>query len=150
MKNNTIVLSLLLLFLFPLIVTSQKNKHNSQRQNQHSNSVESIKTQMVKIQEKLNLDGLQAVIVERILKKYADKKKQLRTQSEPSDVLMAKMRDLRLKQNEELAKVLTEEQITLLNKMFKEQKNQGSLQSKKGSGRGSGKGRRKGRQLNNF
>jgi hypothetical protein len=141
MKNYTIVLSLFVLLLSTQIATSQNHGKNSQSNNRNSNSVESIEKQMVKIQEKLGLDGLQAVLVERILQKYANEKKQLRNLSDSGDVMRAKMRDLNIKRNDELSEILTEEQITLLNKTFKEPNNQRNSQSKKGSGKGSGKGK---------
>ncbi len=143
MKNYIIVLIVFL--LSAQIATSQKKNKNSQNNNRNSNSVESVEKQMVKIQEKLGLDGLQAVLVERVLQKYVNKKKELRkNQSGSSDVMRAKMRDLNIKRNDELSEMLTEEQITSLNKIFKEQQSsQRSSQSKKGSGRGSGKGKGK-------
>ncbi len=150
MKNYKILVPIVLLFLSSQIITSQKHSKNSQGNNRNSNSVESIEKQMVKIQEKLGLDGLQAVLVERILQKYATKKKELRKQSDSGDVMRAKMRDLNLKRNNELSELLTEEQLVLLNKIFKEQNNQKKYQSKKGKGKGSGSGKRMGKGSRNF
>jgi len=149
MRNYKILLPILLFFLSTQIATSQKHGKNSQSSNRNSNSVESIEKQMVKIQEKLSLDGLQAVLVERILQKYVNEKKELRrNQSDSGDVMRAKMRDLNIKRNDELSEILTEEQLTLLNKIFKEQNSQRNSQSKKGSGKGTRKG--KGNGLKRF
>jgi len=146
MKNYTILLSLLVILLSAQIATSQK-----QSKNRNSNSIESIEKQMIKIQEKLGLDGLQAVLVERILQKYVNEKKQLRrNQSDSGDVIRAKMRDMNMQRNDELSEILTEEQLALLNKIFKEQSSQRNSQSKKGSGKGSGKRKGKGNGLRSF
>jgi len=151
MRNYKILLPILLFFLSTQSATSQKHGKNSQTSNRNSNSVESIEKQMVKIQEKLSLDGLQAVLVERILQKYVNEKKELRrNQSDSGDVMRAKMRDLNMKRNDELSEILTEEQLTLLNKIFKEQNSQRNSQSKKGSGKGSRKGKGKGNGLRKF
>jgi len=150
MKKYTIFISLIVLFLFPLIATSQKNSHNSQRSNQSSNSVESIEKQMIKIQEKLGLDGLEAVLVERVLQKYATKKKKLRRQSDNRQVMMAKIQDLNLKRDNELSEILTEDQMAKLKKVFKEQSSQKKSQSKKGKGKGSESGKRMGKGSRNF
>ena len=146
MKKHTLFIPLLILFLFPLIITSQKNSHNQQRSNQNSNQVESIEKQMVKIQEKLGLDGLQAVLIERVLQKYAIKKKELRKQLENRQVMMAKMQNLNLERDNELSELLTEEQMVELKKVFKEASSQKKPQAKKGSGQGSGKGKGRGRK----
>jgi len=145
MKNYILFISFLVLFIYPQIVTSQKNNQNSHKNNRNSNSVESVEKQMVKIQEKLGLDGLQSVLVERILQKYATKRKELRNQSDSGEVMRAKMRDLTMNRNEELSEVLTGEQITSLDKIVKEQNSQRNSQSKKGSNKGSGKGKGQGR-----
>jgi len=144
MKNYILFISLLVLLLIPLLASSQKNNHNSHRSNNNSNTVESIEKQMVKIQEKLGLDGLQAAVVQNILEKYSKKKKQLRNQSEDRQVMMAKIQDVNLEQNQELSEILTEEQLANFQKIFKEQKSQNNSQSKKGNGSGSGKRKGKG------
>jgi len=148
MKNYTLLISLLVLLLIPFLASSQKNNHNSQKSNNNSNTVESIEKQMVKIQEKLGLDGLQDAVVQNILEKYSKKKKQLRNQSEDRKVMSAKMQDLNLEQNQELSEILTEEQMADFQKIFKEQRSQNNPQSKKGNGSGSGK--RKGKGLRRF
>ena len=144
MKNYTLLISLLVLLLIPFLASSQKNNHNSQRSNNNSNAVESIEKQMVKIQEKLGLDGLQAAVVQNILEKYSKKKKQLRNQSEDRQVMKAKIQDVNLEQNQELSEILTEEQMTDFKKLFKEQRSQNNSPSKKGNGSGSGKRKGKG------
>ena len=130
MNNYRVLFSFLLIFFFTQITTSQKNNQNSSRSNKKFTSEESIENRFTQIQEKLGLDGLQMVIVKNIILKYNDKKKLLRDQYENSQIMMAEINDINLKQDEELSKVLTEDQIVILHEFQLEQRKEKEIQAR--------------------
>lgn len=130
MNNYSILFSFLLIFFFTQITTSQKNNQNSSRSNKKVTSEISIENHFIQIQEKLGLDGLQMVIVKNIILKYYDKKILLRDQYENSQIMMAEINEINLKQDEELSKVLTEDQIVILHEFQLEQRKEKEIQAR--------------------
>lgn len=72
MKYNRVLISLLVIFFFTQIATSQNN--NSSRSGKKINSEKTNENYFAKMQEKLGFDGLQIVIVKNIILKYNSKK----------------------------------------------------------------------------
>ena len=130
MNIYRILFSFLLFFFFTQITTSQKNNQNSSRSNKKVTSEKSIENHFIQIQEKLGLDGLQMVIVKNIILKYNDKKILLRDQYENSQIMMAEINEINLKQDEELSKVLTEDQIVILHEFQLEQRKEREIQAR--------------------
>ncbi len=129
-KNNRILISLLVVFFFTQIINSQKNNKNSTRSRKKDNSEEITKNSIGKFQEKIGLDDLQMVIVKNILLKYDNQKKLLRDQYGNSEVLMTEINDLNLTQDDELSKILTEDQIVILHEFQLEQRKEKEYQAR--------------------
>ena len=130
MNNYRILFSFLLIFFFTQITTSQKNNQNSSRSNKKFTSEKSVENHFTQIQEKLGLDGLQMVIVKNIILKYNDKIKLLRDQYGNGQIMMAEIKDISLKRDEELSKVLTEDQIVIFNEFQLEERKKREIQAR--------------------
>jgi len=130
-KNNRVLISLLVVFLFTQIITSQKNNQKSSRSSKKDNSEKNINNSLVKFQEKIGLDDLQMVLVKNIFLKYDNQKKLLIDQYENSEVMMTEFNDINLKQDDELSKILTEDQIVILHEFQLEQRNEKEYQARK-------------------
>ena len=130
MNNYRILFSFLLIFFFTQITTSQKNNQKSSRSNKKVTSEKSIGNQFMQIEERLGLDGLQMVIVKNIILKYNDKIKLLRDQYGNGQIMMAEMKDINLKRDEELSKVLTEDQMVILHEFQLEQRKEREIQAR--------------------
>ena len=130
MNNYRILFSFLLIFFFTQISTSQKNNQNSSRSNKKVTSEKSIGNHFMQIEEKLGLDGLQMVIVKNIILKYNDKIKLLRDQYGNGQIMMAEINDINLKRDEELSKVLTEDQMVILHDFQVEQRKEREIQAR--------------------
>ena len=130
MNIYRILFSFLLFFFFTQITTSQKNNQNSSRSNKKIRSEKSIENPFMQIEEKLGLDGLQMVIVKNIILKYNEKIKLLRDQYGNGQIMMAEINDINLKRDEELSKVLTEDQIVILHEFQLEQRKEREIQAR--------------------
>ncbi len=130
MNNYRILFSFLLFFFFTQITTSQKNNQNSSRSNKKFTSEKSIENHFMQIEKKLGLDGLQMVIVKNIILKYNDKIKLLRDQYGNGQIMMAEINDINLKRDEELSKVLTEDQMVILHEFQLEQRKEREIQAR--------------------
>jgi len=89
--------------------------NTSLAQKQHrANPEKIIGQQMGKIEQLLNLDDLQAVIVKNTLVKYAKKRLVARQSSNKSQIVRAKMEEIKQKEQNDLSKILDKEQLKKL------------------------------------
>ena len=130
MNNYWVLFSFLLFFFFTQITTSQKNNQNSSSSNKKVTSEKSVENHFMQIEEKLGLDGLQMVIVKNIILKYNNKIKLLRDQYGNGQIMMAEINDINLKRDEELLKVLTEDQMVILHEYQLEQRKEREIQAR--------------------
>ncbi|WP_428740505.1 hypothetical protein [Tenacibaculum sp.] len=89
---------------------------------QQQNADEVINQQLAKVQEELKLDNLQIAIIKEIILKYNQEKENVRTKDIPIDEKRIQFQEINIKQEKELGKFLTEEQITVFKKIMKEHK----------------------------
>lgn len=125
--NNSIWLLLIITVLSFNHITSAQSKSTNQNQE------ENIKEFSKKVQVEFKLDDLQTVFIENTLIDNYRKKMELVQSSERNAILMEKVREIDLSRDQDLLKILSEEQLTQLKAMMKNQ-SKSTKKPKKGKG----------------
>ncbi|TDQ27560.1 hypothetical protein [Tenacibaculum caenipelagi] len=108
--KNFILTSLLFLLLTGKSFTQQQNTDKI------------IDQLLEKVQEKLKLDNLQIAIIKEIILKFNQEKNNLRNKDIPIDEKRIQFQEINIRQEKELSKFLTEEQVTAFKQIMKEHK----------------------------
>ncbi|MCB0475689.1 MAG: hypothetical protein KDC69_08430, partial [Flavobacteriaceae bacterium] len=107
MLKNYRYFTLLFTFLFFQLAVAQSDKEKPSPE-------EIIKQKMEEVRKNISLDDLQAVYVENTLLKYYHQKDELLQRNDRTDILKAEMVELNAKQDQELLRVLNDEQLVKL------------------------------------
>lgn len=100
------------------------------------NPEEMINMQMEKITPALDLENLEAILVKNILIKYTKERIALRNQNIEREVMMEKIKEISIKQEEELSNILSEEQLEKFKKLQEEYRNRNANPTRRpGAGR---------------
>lgn len=133
MLKNYRYFTLLFTFLFFQLAVAQSDKEKPSPE-------EIVKQKMEEVRKNISLDDLQAVYVENTLLKYYHQKDELLQRNDRTDILKAEMVELNAKQDQELLRVLNDEQLVKLKEVLKNNQNpRKSKKDKRGKGNGKGK-----------